>query len=77
MRLSYSQARQRPVLLLPETVVVLNTTGAEILSRCDGEHTVRDIVSELGAVYRSVPADEVLGFLGGLVKRRCVELADE
>lgn len=76
VRLSFCRTRQRPILQLPETVVVLNSSGADILELCDGRHTVAEIVAELGARYRTVPGDEVRGFLDRLVARRCVELAD-
>ncbi|MFI9599684.1 pyrroloquinoline quinone biosynthesis peptide chaperone PqqD [Streptomyces sp. NPDC052043] len=76
VRLAYSRARQRQVLLHPETVVVLNGSGADILGLCDGRRTVAEIVAELGARYRSVPDDEVRRFLSRLVARRWVELAD-
>jgi pyrroloquinoline quinone biosynthesis protein D len=73
VRLSFDQARQKPILLLPETVVVLNGTGAAILERCDGRHTVPEIVSSLSESYRNVPSAEVERFLDGLAARRCVE----
>ena len=76
VRLTFSRTRQRHVLLHPETVVVLNGTGADILELCDGRHTVADIVAELGTRYRTVHDDEVRQFLTRLVARRCVELAD-
>ena len=76
VRLTWSEARQRHLLLLPETVVVLNGSGAAILGLCDGRRTVAEIVAELGARYRTVPDDEVRRFLARLVARRCVELAD-
>ncbi|MFF9127752.1 pyrroloquinoline quinone biosynthesis peptide chaperone PqqD [Streptomyces sp. NPDC014889] len=76
VRLAFSRTRQRPVLLHPETVVVLNGSGADILKLCDGRHTVAEIVGELGARYESVPGDEVRRFLARLVARRWVELAD-
>ncbi|MFF7899578.1 pyrroloquinoline quinone biosynthesis peptide chaperone PqqD [Streptomyces sp. NPDC088817] len=76
VRLGFSRTRQRPVLLHPETVVVLNGSGADILKLCDGRHTVAEIVAELGARYGSVPGDEVRRFLARLVARRWVELAD-
>jgi pyrroloquinoline quinone biosynthesis protein D len=75
VRLVFSQARQAHVLLLPETVVVLRGSGPDILSLCDGRRTVAEIVTELGARYRSVPEDEVQRFLGRLVERRWVEHA--
>jgi pyrroloquinoline quinone biosynthesis protein D len=76
VRLSFSRARQCQVLLHPETVVVLNGSGADILRLCDGRHTVAEIVAELGARYRSVPGDEVRTFLARLVARHCLELID-
>jgi len=76
VRLVFSPTRQRHVLLHPETVVVLNGSGADILALCDGRHTVAEIVAELGARYRTVPDDEVRQFLTALVARRCVVLAD-
>jgi pyrroloquinoline quinone biosynthesis protein D len=76
VRLSFCRTRQRKVLLHPETVVVLNGTGAAVLELCDGRHTVADIVTELGARYQTVPDDEVRQFLTRLVARRWVELDD-
>jgi pyrroloquinoline quinone biosynthesis protein D len=76
VRLSFCRVRQRHILQLPETVVVLKGSGADILELCDGRHTVAEIVAELGARYRGVSDDEVRRFLTGLVARRCVELAD-
>ena len=77
VRLTFCTTRQRPILLLPETVVVLNDSGAAVLERCDGRHTVAEIVTTLRARYRDVPDDEVARFLGGLTARRCVELVHE
>ncbi|MGW5049024.1 pyrroloquinoline quinone biosynthesis peptide chaperone PqqD [Streptomyces griseoluteus] len=76
VRLTFSRTRQRKVLLHPETVVVLNGSGAAILELCDGRHTVAEIVAELGARYETVPDDEVRQFLARLVARRWVELTD-
>jgi pyrroloquinoline quinone biosynthesis protein D len=76
VRSAFCPTRQRPILLLPETVVVLNRSGADILELCDGQRTVAEIVAELGARYAAVPDDEVQRFLTRLVGRRCVELVD-
>ena len=76
VRLGFCPTRQQPILLLPETVVVLNGSGADILELCDGRHTVAEIVAELGARYQTVPDEEVRRYLTQLVARRCVELAD-
>jgi pyrroloquinoline quinone biosynthesis protein D len=75
VRLTFDRTRQRQILLHPETVVVLNGSGADILELCDGRHTVAEIVAELGTRYQTVPDDEVRQFLTRLVARRCVELA--
>ena len=74
MRLTFDQARDRHVLLAPETVSVLNGTGAAILGLCDGERTVAEIVAELRARYDRVAGDEVRAFLDDLVARHCVEV---
>jgi pyrroloquinoline quinone biosynthesis protein D len=70
----YDKARERQVLLGPETVVVLNPTGADILELCDGTRTVADVVDELGRRYDRVVDDEVEAFLAKLVSRRWVEI---
>jgi pyrroloquinoline quinone biosynthesis protein D len=74
--LSYCSTRQRHILQLPETVVVLNGTGADILQLCDGRHTVAEIVVELGQRYGGVVDEEVRRFLTRLAGRRCLELVD-
>jgi pyrroloquinoline quinone biosynthesis protein D len=76
VRLTYSQARQRHILLHPETVVVLNGSGAAIIELCDGRRTVAEIAAELGTRYQRVPDDDVRRFLTRLVARRCVECTD-
>jgi pyrroloquinoline quinone biosynthesis protein D len=74
VRLTFDRARERHVLLSPETVVVLNATGASILDLCDGERTVAEIVAELSARYSRVVDEEVRVFLDRLVARRCLEV---
>jgi pyrroloquinoline quinone biosynthesis protein D len=80
VRLSYDQARQRHVLLTPETVTLLNGPGAAILELCDGVRTVAEIQAELRGRYDRGPADEVQAaevraFLSGLLAKRCVEVS--
>lgn len=50
-RLQYEPAQSRWVLLYPEGMVQLNDSAAEILRRCDGQHTVTSIVSELEKLF--------------------------
>jgi pyrroloquinoline quinone biosynthesis protein D len=74
VRLSFDSTRERHVLLGPESVVVLNRTGADILGLCDGQRTVGEIVAELRERYDRVVDDEVHHFLARLVAKRCVEI---
>ena len=74
VRLSFCRTRQKHILHLPETVVVLRGSGADILELCDGRRTVAEIVAELGTRYRTVPDEEVRRFLTRLVARRCVTM---
>jgi pyrroloquinoline quinone biosynthesis protein D len=74
VRLAYDQTRQRHVLLTPETVTLLNGTGAAILELCDGVRTVAEILAELRGRYDRVADAEVRAFLSGLLARRCVEV---
>ena len=77
VRMEWDPARKQQVLLAPEGVLILNQTGATILSLCDGERTVVKIVEELRGKYNRVADDEVRNFLARLVAKRLVELGDE
>ena len=72
VRLTYDRARDRHVLLAPETVTVLNGTGASILGLCDGRHTVAEIAAELRGEYERVDEGEIRTFLDHLGERRVV-----
>jgi pyrroloquinoline quinone biosynthesis protein D len=66
VRMRWDGARNAHVLLVPEAVVVLNPTAAEVLSLCDGTRTLDAIVSALTARYNA-PALE--SDVRGLVSR--------
>jgi len=74
VRLTFDSARERHVLLTPESVTVLNGSGAAILGLCDGNRTMAEILAELHGQYDRVDDDEVRLFLGALAARRCVEV---
>ncbi len=77
VRLTFCQIRQRHTLQLPETVVVLNGTGADILELCDGRHTVAEIVAELGRAVPVRPRRRGAAVPDpASLARRWVELAD-
>jgi pyrroloquinoline quinone biosynthesis protein D len=50
-RLRYDDVREEHLLLIPEGVVRLNPSAAEVLELCDGERSVDDIVDALSARY--------------------------
>jgi len=50
-RLQYDDVREEHVLLVPEGVVRLNPTAAEVLELCDGERSLDDIVAAVAARY--------------------------
>ena len=75
VRLRFDQARQGYVLLTPETVTLLNDTGAAILELCDGERTVGKILTELRDRYDRVADDEVRLFLADLLAKRRLEVS--
>ena len=63
-RLQFEPAQDSWVLLYPEGLVKLNTPAAEILRRCDGRHTVDEIVSELESAFAQTALhDDVVTFL--------------
>jgi pyrroloquinoline quinone biosynthesis protein D len=57
VRMSFDPARDRHVLLGPESVTLLNRTGADVLGLCDGRRTVAEIVAVLHGRYRRVVDD--------------------
>jgi pyrroloquinoline quinone biosynthesis protein D len=50
-RLRYDEVREEHQLLIPEGVVRLNPTAAEVLELCDGQRSVDEIVATLAARY--------------------------
>lgn len=76
VRLMLDPARKQHVLLGPESVVVLNRTGADVLGLCDGQRTVAEIVAELHGRYNRVVDNEVRSFLTGLLTKRCLRISD-
>lgn len=47
----WEDTQQSYVLLYPEGVVKLNDTAGEILKRCDGKHTVAQLVDALSQEF--------------------------
>jgi coenzyme PQQ biosynthesis protein PqqD len=78
-----NDAKQQPrVLLMPEKALRLMGPSLEILERCDGRHTVRQIITELQKIYdRAEPQkveSDILGYLSLLNDQRALDFeADE
>jgi pyrroloquinoline quinone biosynthesis protein D len=70
----FDAARGQHALLLPETVWVINDTGAAIVELCDGRRTVAEIQSELQSRYDEVADGDVRRFLADLVAKRGMEV---
>lgn len=68
---------QGRMLLMPERALRLNGPSLEIVERCDGRRTVRQIVTELQAIYSKAEAQKVeqdiLGYLAVLRDKRALD----
>ena len=72
-RLRYDEVREEHVLLIPEGVVRLNPSAAEVLELCDGERSLDDIVGALSARYDGVDVrGDVLELVDAMAQRGLV-----
>jgi pyrroloquinoline quinone biosynthesis protein D len=76
LRLRFDRSRGKHVLLGPESVIVLNGTGADVVGLCDGSRTVAGIVDELRTRYERSVDDEVRDFLARMAARRHVTVEE-
>jgi pyrroloquinoline quinone biosynthesis protein D len=70
---------QQRVLLMPERALRLNGPSLEIVQRCDGTHTVQQIISDLQQIYSKAEPTKVetdiLGYLALLHDQRALDFA--
>ena len=70
---------QQRVLLMPERALRLNGPSLEIVQRCDGQHTVQQIISELQQIYSKAEPQKVeidiLDYLARLHDQRALDFA--
>jgi len=72
-RLRYDEVREEHVLLIPEGVVRLNPTAAEVLGLCDGERSFDEIVDALSARYDGADLrDDVRELIDAMAQRGLV-----
>ncbi len=50
---------QQRVLLMPERALRLNGPSLEIVERCDGKHTVQQIIADLQKIYSKAAPQKV------------------
>ena len=58
VRLQWDQVRERPTLLYPEGMLMLNPTAQAVLELCDSQRTIADIARELAERYDGGSAAE-------------------
>jgi pyrroloquinoline quinone biosynthesis protein D len=68
---------QQHFLLMPERALRLLGPSLEIIERCDGKHTVQQIISDLQKIYSKAEPQKVeqdiLGYLTLLQKERALD----
>ena len=70
----WNSVRGEWLMMLPESVVVLNETAAAVLNLCDGRRTIDGIVTALGEEYDGVEVADVEDLLRDLANQHLVEL---
>jgi pyrroloquinoline quinone biosynthesis protein D len=69
--------QQQHVLLMPERALRLNGPSLEIIQRCNGKHTVQQIITDLQQIYsKSEPKKvetDILGYLALLHDQRAID----
>jgi pyrroloquinoline quinone biosynthesis protein D len=74
-RLQWEPAQQAHVLLYPEGMVKLNGSAGAIMSRCDGNRTVADIVADLERTFNVAGlANDVAAFVAMALDKNWLEL---
>jgi pyrroloquinoline quinone biosynthesis protein D len=71
------KSQQPRVLLMPERALRLNGPSLEIVERCDGKHTVQQIITDLQKIYAKAKPEKVeqdiLGYLALLRDQRALD----
>jgi pyrroloquinoline quinone biosynthesis protein D len=71
------KSQQPRVLLMPERALRLNGPSLEIVERCDGQHTVQQIIAELQKLYSKADPgkveQDILGYLSLLREERALD----
>ena len=77
VRLGENQGQK--VLLMPERALRLSGPSLEIVTRCDGKHTVAQLISELQKLYSKADPhkveSDILGYLQLLHTQRALDFS--
>ena len=74
-RLQWEPAQEAHVLLYPEGMVKLNRSAGEIMSRCDGQRTIDQIVTDLESAFGATGlSGEVTAFVRMAVEKNWLEM---
>jgi pyrroloquinoline quinone biosynthesis protein D len=77
VRLVHSESHGGWVLLAPERVFKADAIAADVIKRCNGEASLREIIEDLVQVY-SAPRERIIAdvtaLLSGLADKRLLEL---
>ncbi len=60
--------KQPRTLLMPERALRLQGPSLEIIERCDGQHTVEQIIAELQKIYSKAAPEKVAQDIQGYLK---------
>jgi pyrroloquinoline quinone biosynthesis protein D len=71
------KSQQPRTLLMPERALRLNGPSLEIVERCNGKHTVQQIITDLQKIYSKAEPQKVeqdiLGYLDLLHEQRALD----
>jgi coenzyme PQQ biosynthesis protein PqqD len=70
VRASVDPLSKASILLYPEGILFLNETAAAVISHCDGNRTVADVVHAISDRYDGVVFDDVLSCVQDLIAQR-------
>ena len=72
------KSQQPRTLLMPERALRLSGPSLEIVTRCDGKHTVATLIAELQKLYSKADSkkveQDILGYLQLLHDQRALDL---
>jgi pyrroloquinoline quinone biosynthesis protein D len=75
LRLQWEPAQDAHVLLYPEGMVKLNSSAGEIMSRCDGERTLAEIIADLEKTFGATGlSGDVTAFVSMALQNKWLEM---